>query len=108
MLARFYYRFRKPLHSTPSIMNTLPVTVKRSIELLGIFLIGYLIFVGSEIIAPLLMAFFISIVLLPVYRFFMRIRFPELLSIFMAILLLLVLIVGIFWFFSSQISRLVS
>lgn len=89
-------------------MNTLPVTVKRSIELLGLFLTGYLIIVGSEIIAPLLMAFFISIVLLPVYRFFMRIRFPEVLSIFMAILLVLVLVVGIFWFFSSQISRLVS
>lgn len=89
-------------------MNPLPVTVRRSIELLGLFLTGYLIVVGSDIIAPLLMAFFISIVLLPVYRFFMRIRFPEVLSIFMAILLLIILVVGIFWFFSSQISRLVS
>ena len=43
-------------------MNTLPVTVKRSIELLGLFLVGYLIIVGNDIIAPLLMAFFISIV----------------------------------------------
>lgn len=89
-------------------MNELPVTVKRSIELLGVFLIGYLIIVGSDVIAPLLMAFFLSIVLLPVYRFFMRLKFPEVLAILMAVLLLIVLIVLISWFFSSQITRLVS
>src|SRR5687767_527976 len=90
-----------------TIMNALPVTVKRSIELLGLFLIGYLIVVANNIISPLLMAFFISLVLLPVYRFFMRLKFPELLSIFLCILLLFTLIFLISWFFSSQISRLV-
>jgi hypothetical protein len=43
-----------------------PVTVRRSIELLGIFLLGYLVYVGNGVLAPLLMAFFISILLLQV------------------------------------------
>src|SRR5437870_1686507 len=68
-----------------------PVTVRRSIELLGIFLLGILIYVGNSVIAPLLMAFFISIVLLPVYRFFKRRKFPEVLSIALALLLMLII-----------------
>lgn len=96
-----------PLPSDPA-SPTWPVTVRRSIELLGIFLLGYLIYVGSGVLAPLLMAFFISIVLLPVYQFFKRKRFPEVLAIVMALLLLVALVVLIVWFFSSQISRLVS
>lgn len=85
-----------------------PLTVRRSIELLGIFLIGVVIYLGSGVIAPLLMAFFISIVLLPVYRFFKRKKIPEVLAIVMSLLLFITLIVLISWFFSSQISRLVS
>lgn len=84
-----------------------PVTVKRPIELLGIFLLGYLIYIGSSVIAPLLMAFFISIVLLPVYRFFKRKKLPEVLAIVLSLLLLIALIVLIAWFFSAQISRLI-
>lgn len=71
-------------------------------------MLGYLIYVGNGVMAPLLMAFFISIVLLPVYRFFKRKRFPEVLAIVMALLLLVVLVVLIGWFFSSQVSRLIS
>lgn len=93
--------------STEPAPQTWPVTVRRSIELLGIFLLGYLIYVGSSIIAPLLMAFFISIVLLPVYRFFKRKRFPEVLAIVMALLLVLVVVVLIGWFFSVQVGRLI-
>ena len=84
-----------------------PVTVRRSIELLGIFLLGILIYVGNSVIAPLLMAFFISIVLLPVYRFFKRKKFPEVLSIALALLLMLIVVVLIGWFFSIQIGRLI-
>ena len=84
-----------------------PVTVRRSIELLGIFLLGILIYVGNSVLAPLLMAFFISIVLLPVYRFFKRRKFPEVLSIALALLLMLIVVVLIGWFFSVQIGRLI-
>lgn len=86
----------------------LPLTVKRSIELLGIYLIGALIVAGKTIIMPVLMAFFISIMLLPVYRFFKKKKFPESLAIFLSILLVAVLVAVLVWFFSFQISRLVA
>jgi len=89
-------------------MENMPITVKRSIELLGLALVGALIVIGRDIIMPLLMAFFISIVLLPVYHFFRNKKFPEALAIFLSILLLAVIIGGIVWFFSSQITNLVA
>ncbi len=88
-------------------MNEMPVTVKRSIELLGLVLIGYIIIIGKGIIMPIAMAFFISIMLLPIYQFFIRKRFPEGLAIFVSILLLIIFIGLITWFFSSQVTSLV-
>lgn len=88
-------------------MKDLPVTVKRSVELLGLVLIGYILVIGSNIIMPLIMAFFISIVLLPPYRFFRKLRFPDVLAILVSILLMIIVVGGIAWFFSAQFSRLI-
>jgi predicted PurR-regulated permease PerM len=57
---------------------------------------------------PVLMAFFISIMLLPVHHFFRRRKFPEALSIFFSILLLVLFVGLIVWFFSSQVSSLIA
>ncbi len=89
-------------------MREMPVTVRRSIELLGIVLLGYLIVIGREIIMPVLMAFFISIMLLPVYNFFKRRKIPNALSIFLSILLIAIAVAGVVWFFSSQVSSLIA
>jgi predicted PurR-regulated permease PerM len=89
-------------------MKDLPLTVKRSIELLGLFLIGALLVIGNDIIMPVIMAFFISIVLLPVFRFLKKKKFPEVLAIVLPILLLAIILAGIIWFFSSQVSILVA
>lgn len=89
-------------------MNQMPVTVKRSIELLGLFLLVALVILGNSIIMPLVMAFFISIVLLPAYRFFRKLKFPNTLAIFLPILLMATFLALIGWFFSSQVARLVS
>lgn len=85
----------------------MPVTVKRALELTGLYFLGVIIVAGRGIITPLLMAFFMSILLLPVYRFFQRKKFPEVLSIALAILLLVVFAIILVWFFSSQISHLI-
>lgn len=85
----------------------MPITVKRSIELLGIFLLGALIVLGHDILMPVLLAFFVSIMLLPIYRFFKKRRFPETLAILFPILFLGIIMGGIIWFFSSQISELI-
>ncbi|SKB33817.1 AI-2E family transporter [Daejeonella lutea] len=89
-------------------MKDMPLTVRRSIELLGLCLLGALLVLGQGIIMPVLMAFFVSIMLLPVYRFLRRKKVPEVLAILLPILLVAIFIAGIIWFFSSQISRLVA
>jgi predicted PurR-regulated permease PerM len=89
-------------------MQNLPLTVRRAIELMGIYFLGMIIIVGKDVITPIVMAFFLAIMLLPVYRFFRKRKFPETLSIVLALLLLIVLAGLLIWFFSSQISRLIS
>lgn len=89
-------------------MKDMPITVKRSIELLGLVLIVAILILGNDIIMPLLMAFFISIMLLPIYRFFKRYKTPDVLAIILPILFLLIFMAGIIWFFSSQVSILIA
>ncbi len=89
-------------------MKNMPLTVRRSIELLGLFLLGALIVLGKGIIMPVLMAFFVSIMLLPVHRFLRKKKVPEVLAILLPILLLAMFMGVIIWFFSAQISRLVA
>ncbi|MDB5247110.1 MAG: permease [Segetibacter sp.] len=89
-------------------MSTLPLTVRRAIELMGLYFLGMIIIVGKDVITPLVMAFFLSIMLLPLHRFFLRRKFPETLSIFISLLFLVTVMGLLIWFFSSQISNLVS
>lgn len=89
-------------------MYQIPVTVKRSIELVGLFVIGYILIVASNIIMPLLLAFFLSMLLLPVQRFLVKKKLPNSLAIVIPILCLLVVVAGLIWFFSAQIQILVS
>jgi predicted PurR-regulated permease PerM len=89
-----------------SSIKDLPLTVKRSLELLGLFLLGALIVVGNTIIMPLMMAFFFSLMLLPVFRFFRKLKVPEVIAIFLPILLLTIVVALVIWLFSSQVSAL--
>jgi predicted PurR-regulated permease PerM len=89
-------------------MKELPLTVRRSIELIGVCLLGALLAIGNDIIMPVLMAFFLSIVLLPTYRFLRKKKFPEVLAILLPILFGAVFIGSVIWFFSNQISILVA
>lgn len=88
-------------------MKDLPLTVRRAIELVGLFFFGTIIVAGNEVITPLLTAIYLSIVLLPAYRFFRKRKFPETISIGLALLLLFIGVGFIIWFFSSQISGLI-
>lgn len=86
----------------------MPLTVKRSIELLGLFLLAILILVGKSVIMPLLIAFFVSIILLPVYRFLLKRKLPVSVAILLSIGMMIVTGIGVVWFFSAQISKLLS
>jgi predicted PurR-regulated permease PerM len=89
-------------------MNNMPLTVRRSIELLGLVFLVAIIVVGRSIIMPIIMAFFISLVLLPVFRFLKRHKFPEVIAIVVPILLMFIILGGIVWFFSAQVSSLMA
>ncbi len=89
-------------------MKEMSLTVRRSIELLGLVLLGLIIYNGSGVIMPILLAFFLSIMLMPVYRFLRRRKIPETFSIILAILLASIIVGGIVFFFVFQVSRLVS
>lgn len=75
---------------------------------MGLYFLGMILIVGKDIVTPIVMAFFLAIMLLPVYRFFRGRKFPETLSIVLALLLLVVIVGLLIWFFSAQLSQLVS
>jgi len=89
-------------------MQQLPLTVRRAIELMGIYFLGMIIVVGRDVIMPIIMAFFLAIILLPIFRFLRRKKVPEGLAIFLSILFLALLIGLLVWFFSWQIGSLVA
>ena len=89
-------------------MKELPVTVRRSIEIAGLFIVGLIIVAGKMVIMPLLTALYISIVLLPVFRFLVRHKIPDILAIALSLLLLFVGVGLIIWFFSAQLSGLIT
>src|SRR5690349_24551874 len=89
-------------------MKEMPVTVKRSLELLGLVLIGVIIVIGNNILMPLLMAFFVSIMLLPLFRFFRKRKLPETIAILLPILLVLIVAALIIWLFYSQMRFLLA
>lgn len=85
----------------------MPLTVKRAIEIMGLFVLGMIVVAGNTIIMPLLMAFFFSLVLLPVFRFFRKLKVPEVIAVFLPILLLTILVALLIWLFSSQVGALI-
>jgi predicted PurR-regulated permease PerM len=89
-------------------MGSLPLTVRRSLEIIGLYFLGTILYIGRDIITPLLMAFFLAIILLPVYRWLRKKKLPEVAAISLSVLLLIILIGLIVWFFSAQISALVA
>lgn len=89
-------------------MKELPLTVRRSIELIGLFVLGWLLALGNDTLAPLLMAFFISLVLLPMHHFLVKWRVPNALAIALCILVLFALVGMIVWFFYDQVAALVA
>lgn len=86
----------------------MPLTARRALEVVGLFFLGWMIVLGQGILTPLLLAFFMSIMMLPVFRFLQRHKFPDILAIVISILALFIVFGLIIWFFSAQIGTLVA
>ncbi|MEO8771128.1 MAG: AI-2E family transporter [Ferruginibacter sp.] len=90
------------------MIQYLPLTVKRSIELLGLVLLALVIFQLQNIIMPMLMALVASIALLPVYRFFIRRKVPNGIAIFLTILFMTIILALVVFFITSQLKPLIN
>lgn len=87
-------------------MNGMTLTVRRSLELLGLCALSLVIILGQDVIMPLLMAFFISLLMLPLFRWLHRHKVPEVLSIVLCIVAFFAVLAGIIAFLSLQIGGL--
>jgi len=92
----------------PLKKNTaVPFYEKLSLMLIGLIALGYLIVEGKELLDPLVFGFLFAILLLPIANFFEgKCRLPRSLAAFIAILLMLLFITGVFYLVGSQISKL--
>ena len=87
----------------------LPFYAKFAFVLISLLLSGYILYVGQGIIVPILLAFFIAILLRPIVDFFnKKLKFPNVLAIAITVTLFVILILGIFTVISMQITDMVS
>jgi predicted PurR-regulated permease PerM len=82
-----------------------PFYIRLAFMVISLIGITYILCIGESVLTPILMAFLISILLLPIVNFLnTKLRFPNVLSSSIAVLLFVFLILGIFVFLSYQIS----
>ena len=82
----------------------LPVYLKISQIFLGIAVFFFILYIGQDIIIPLVFAIMIAILLNPVILFLCRMKVPRVLAILLSLVVTMLLITTIFYFFIQQIS----
>ncbi|MBK8551983.1 MAG: AI-2E family transporter [Ignavibacteria bacterium] len=87
-----------------STFDNMPFYIKFSIFFVGILAFGFLTYIGQDIIIPLCFAVLIAILLDPIVSFFERIKIPRTLAITLALTVGILLISGLIYFFSVQLS----
>lgn len=84
--------------------TTLPFYAKLCLHLVGIYVMGLILYQGSDIIIPVCFAIVLSMLLLPVVNWLVRRKVPGVLAILLAILLATLFAGGILYFLSSQVA----
>ena len=82
--------------------SKLPTYLKLSQIVLGLTAFFYILFIGQDIIVPLIYAMLIAILLNPFVNLLCRWRFPRVIAILVAILTAFILITAIIYFLSAQ------
>jgi predicted PurR-regulated permease PerM len=88
-------------------VQTLPLTVRRSIEILGLAVVFLFIVYAADILSPILLAFFLTILLYPLFKWLTRKKLPEMLAIAIVLVVLLAGMALLVWFITTQFSRLI-
>ncbi|HQZ26258.1 MAG TPA: AI-2E family transporter [Flavobacterium sp.] len=82
-----------------------PFYIRLSFMVISLIGITYILYMGNSILIPILMAFLLAVLLLPIVHFLnSKLRFPNVLSSSIAVLLFVSMIIGIFVFLSYEIS----
>jgi predicted PurR-regulated permease PerM len=86
-------------------IQRLPFYAKFAYILIILIACGFLFYIGSDVLCPLLLAFLFAILLRPLTAFLDdKLRFPNALASFVSVLLFSLLIIGIFYFISVQVA----
>lgn len=80
----------------------LPLSVRLSQIIVGIIAVFFILYIGQEIILPLLFALIIAILINPFVNFLERKRFNRVVAIFIAVLITLLSILALLYFIGSQ------
>lgn len=83
--------------------NSYPFFLKATVSLLGICLLGFLIFIGQDIIVPIAFSALLAILLLPINNWLQK-RIGRVPAILLSIFASLVVIAGVIYFLSMQIA----
>lgn len=87
----------------------LPFYAKLALVLISIIALLFIVYLGQDILIPLLMAFLFAILLRPVVNFFNKtLRFPNVLASIASVIIFVALIIGIFIFLSYKITDIIS
>ncbi len=82
-----------------------PFYIRLSFAMISLISITYILCIGSSVLMPILLAFLLAVLLLPIVRFLnSRLHFPNALSSSITVILFVAIIIGILLFISYQIS----
>ncbi|MCJ7933756.1 MAG: AI-2E family transporter [Chryseobacterium sp.] len=83
----------------------LPFLVKLTLVVVSIICIGYLLALGQSILAPFFFAFLMAMLFLPAATFMERkLRFPRSVSTMTSVFIMLIILSGLIYFFTNQLS----
>lgn len=85
----------------------LPFLVRLSLNLLILCIIGWLIYIGKDIVVPLALALLLSVLLLPFNKYMERKKIPRVMAIAISLVISLTLIAGLVYFLFTQITAFV-
>lgn len=89
--------------------NQLPFVLKLAAILVSILLLGYIAVIGKTILAPLFLAFLLALLFVPFANYLeTKLKFSRGISTFCSLLVMLLVVTGIVYFFSSQLSDFVN
>lgn len=90
---------------TTTRVSHLPFYVKCAQVIIGLLALFYIIYIGREVLAPLVFALYFSILLNPIVNFIHNKGIPRVIAILFSIILGIALLFGLIFFIGSQIAQ---